>query len=184
MKSSLRLLLIVATQCLVVGCDKYDWTEEEGETTESTQVIVPSALGYGTQEAPYTVGQVLNGGLSSSRAWFIGYVVGSTYSTMQNCVFEAETSYTSNILISDNPECTSEDECVPVELKSAKLQQNLSLYYNRTHFQQCIMVRGRYNKYFRVNGIRDLQAGYWLPGFDISTIKPTPTEWEEWVDTY
>lgn len=185
MNKNLRLFLIVATLCVTTGCDKYDWTEEESEATqEETQVIVPSSLGYGTQIAPYTVGQVLNGGLKSSQAWFIGYVVGSTYSTMNNAIFEAETNYTSNILISDSPECTSTEQCVPVELKSAKLQQEFSLHYNSSHFRQCIMVRGRYNKYFRVNGIRDLQAAYYLPGFDISTIKPTPTEWEEWVDTY
>ena len=185
MSKNLRLFLIVATLCFITSCDKYDWTEEEGETTqEETQVIVPSSLGYGTQIAPYTVGQVLNGDLKSSQAWFIGYVVGSTYSTMHNCVFEAETSYNSNILISDDPNCTSEDECIPVELKGAKQQKKYSLQDNSTTFHQCIMVRGRCNKYFRVNGIRDLQAAYYLPGFDISTIKPTPTEWEEWVDTY
>ena len=184
MSKNLRLFLIVATLCFITSCDKYDWTEEEGETTEDTQVIVPSWLGYGTQIAPYTVKQVLEGGLKSQYAWFIGYVVGSTYSTMHNCVFEAETSYNSNILISDDPNCTSEDECIPVELKGAKQQKKYSLQDNSTTFHQCIMVRGRYNKYFRVNGIRDLQAAYYLPGFDISTIKPTPTDWEEWVDTY
>ena len=185
MNKSLRLFLIATTLCAFAGCEKYDWTEEEGETTqEETQVIVPSSLGYGTQIAPYTVGQVLNGGLKSSPAWFIGYVVGSTYSTMNNAIFEAETNYTSNILISDSPECTSTEQCVPVELKSAKFQQEFSLHYNNTRFRQGIMLRGRCNKYFRVNGIRDLRAAYYLPGFDISTIKPTPTEWEEWVDTY
>ncbi len=184
MSRSLCLLLVAATLYTTAGCNKYDWAEEEGKTTEKTQVIVPSSLGLGTQEAPFTVGQVLNGELASTQAWFIGYVVGSTYSTMNNAIFEAETSYTSNILISDTPECTSVSQCVPVELKNSSLQQSLSLYYNHTNFQQCIVVKGRHAQYFRVHGIRDLQTGYYLPGFDISTIKPTPTEWEEWVETY
>lgn len=172
--------LLAASLCLISACEKIDLEEENGDS--DAEHIVPHTVGMGTQEAPYTVEQVINGGLRTTVNWFIGYVVGSTYNTMDNCVFEEETSYTSNILLSDNPYCESADECIPIELKSATLQKKFSLYYNSGNFRQCVILLGRFGQYFRRNGIRDLRDGYWLPGFDYHDI--LPTDWEEIENKY
>ena len=179
--------------CLIGGCEKVDLGDEEDEDIVPTNTVTfarPTSIGEGTQEAPYTIDFVLSGtdengaALSSGYRWYIGYVVGSTYSTMDNCIFEAETSYTSNVLVSANPKCESTDECVPVELKTANLQKTVSLYYNSDKFRSCILLKARFGQYFRTNGLRDMQEVYWLAGFDISTLNPTPPEWEEWDSTY
>lgn len=178
-----RAWLFIATLCLTAGCEKFDpEPEEEKETAEH---VVPTSLGRGTQTSPYTISQVIAGdSVTTKVSWFIGYVVGSTYSTMQNAVFDAETSYTSNILVSSDSTCEEISLCVPVELSTVSLQKAFSLHYNSKRFRQCIMVNGRFGQYFRTNGIRDVQTCYWLPGFDISTIKTAPTEWQERDERY
>lgn len=176
--------------CLIWSCEKIDLDEEEDNTVTTTSTVMPTSLGKGTQESPYPIDFVLRGKdgngaeLTSAYNWYIGYVVGSTYSTMRNPMFEAESSYTSNVLLSFNPTCQTTEECVPLELPSATMQKAVSLYYNSDKFRSCIMVKARFGQYFRTNGLRDTQEAYWLTGFDISMINPTPPQWEEWDFTY
>ena len=168
--------------CLLGSCEKIDITDPEEETKEH---IVPTSLGLGTQNSPYTVEQIQSGELSQKVSWFIGYVVGSTYNTMDHCIFEEETTYTSNILLSSNSTCDSIEECIPVELNSSTLKKALSLYYNSDKFRKCLIIKGRFGQYFRTNGIRDIREGYWLPNLDLSTLKnATPAEWQEWHEWY
>ena len=43
----------------------------------------------------------------------------------------------------------------------------------------------RVEDYFRVKGLRAIEAGYWLSDLDLSTLEETtPSEWEEWNTTY
>ena len=174
---------VILACCLTAGCEKFDPDPEAHE--ETTEHLVPTSTGQGTQTSPYTVEQVIAGdGMTGQTRWFIGYAVGSTYSTIKNAIFTAETSYTTNILLASDSTCKDASVCVPVELSSSSLQKAFSLHYNSKHFRQCILVNGRFGLYFRTNGIRDVQAGYWLPGFDLSTIKTAPTEWQEREDKY
>ena len=169
--------------CLLSTCEKIDI--EPNNKNEDVECIIPTSLGLGTQISPYTIEQIQSGELPQTVSWFIGYVVGSTYNTMNNCVFEKETSYKSNILISSNPTCNSVEECVPIELKTTALQKSFSLYYNSDGFRQCVMIRGRTGQYFRTNGIRDVRDGYFLPSLDLSTLKSaTPADWQEWQQWY
>jgi len=180
-----RSLFAVLLPFLLCCCEKVDFGEENGALPSKIEEKKPLSVGQGTQESPYTVGQVLQGGLPTGLNWFVGYVVGSTYKTMANCLFEGETTYTSNILLSADSLCQSSEECIPVELKSTTLQKSLSLCYNSVHFRQCVMLQGRVGVYFRCNGIRELGAGYWLDGFDISFLPATsPIEWEEREEEY
>ena len=162
------------------ACEKID-LEKEGEGNEPafTQ-IVPQRSGEGTQEAPLMVEQVINGDTLSSRYyWVIGYVVGSTYRSINNATFEASTTYASNILLASDSTCTSVDKCIPVELKSNKMQQIASLPNNPGRHRQCIMVQGQYGRYFSRPGLRDTRAAYWLPGFDVASIVTAPIQWDE-----
>lgn len=189
-----RQILTILIAVLTVGltaCEKVTLVEEEEEekvkqsTLPGIEPIEPRSVGLGTQYAPFTVEQVLKAeNLNSILSWFVGYVVGSTYSTMDNAIFEAETSYESNILLSSDSMCTDREKCIPVELKTATLQKQFSLHYNSSQFRQCIVLQGRANQYFRVNGIRDVRQGYWLPHFSLKTINPDPANWEDRDFTY
>ena len=168
--------------CLLCGCEKIDIDELDNS---STDYVVPTSLGLGTQNSPYTIEQILTEEVPTDMSWFIGYVVGSTYSTMKNALFKAETTYTSNILLSSDSTCQSIDNCIPIELSTSSIQKKLSLPYNSEYFHHCVMVKGQMLKYFRTNGVRNVEVGYWLPSLDLSTLKnATPADWQEWHDFY
>lgn len=183
MKSCQALILFSALG-LLHSCEKVELNPNT-DGDNAVEIVVPTSLGQGTQVSPYTVAQVLKGKVSDGIAldakphWFIGYVVGSTYTSMDNAVFDDETTNKSNILISDNAFCESSDECVPVDLKSASLQKLYSLVYNPERFRQVLVLRGRYGKYFRVNGIREITNAYWLSGISLDNLDTSPEEWNE-----
>ena len=53
-------VLILTALGVTSSCEKIDWEEEENSTEEgTTALVVPISVGYGTQEAPYTVEQVI-----------------------------------------------------------------------------------------------------------------------------
>lgn len=171
---------LVSALCLLQSCEKVDVDVSPTGNDTNYSATRPTAVGKGTQESPYTPEQVIAGEMDGKLHWFIGYVVGSTYSTMKNALFDATTQYESNILIASSAECRDAAKCVPVELKTESLKENLSLSRHPESFQECIMVQGRCLQYFRTNGIREIVAGYWLPGFYI----PSPEEWENENNTY
>lgn len=171
---------LISALCLLQSCEKVDVDASPTGNDTNYSATRPTAVGEGTQESPYTPDQVINGEIDSELHWFIGYVVGSTYSTMKNALFNATTQYESNVLIASSAECRDAAKCVPVELKTEALKEKLSLGRHPEGFQECIMVQGRCLQYFRTNGIREIKAGYWLPGFYI----PSPEEWENENITY
>lgn len=179
--------MILLHALLTAACEKVDIEAEKDKTQESPvgTPVLPTASGEGTQDAPFLVEQVINGKDTETQLkWYIGYVVGSTYRTMQQARFVAESSYTSNILLSSDPQCERPERCIPVELRTVALQKAFSLHHNSNRFRQCIVLQGRSSQYFLTNGLRDIQTGYWLPDFDLSTIKTAPSEWEERSETY
>lgn len=176
------ITLYLLAVCILCGCEKIDIDEPDESVTD---IVVPTSLGLGTQKSPYTIEQILKGEVSTDVSWFIGYVVGSTYSTMNNALFEAGTTYTSNILLSSDSLCQSTDNCVPVELGSSTIQKKLGLPYNSEHFRQCVVVKGQFLRYFRTNGVRNVVEGYFLPSLSLSALKnATPAEWQEWHEWY
>ena len=180
-----HLFWVAILFCLFSSCEKMD-LDDDTDDNPGIEHITPISIGNGTQLSPYSVTDVLNGIIPDHKAyWFIGYAVGSTYSSINNALFEAETSYKTNILLSDNPNCEDASTCIPIELNTSSIQKALSLYYQSEHFRQCVMVQGHTGDYFRVKGLRSVEAGYWLPDLDLSILeRTTPTEWQEWNITY
>ena len=164
--------------CILYACEKVD-VDAEDNTTDVASVR-PTSLGEGTQSSPYTVPQIINEQISTGNTvWVIGYAVGSTYRSMSNALFAAETTYTSNILLAESPSCTNTSACIAIELTTTAIQQSLSLAYHPQGYRQCIVVCGQIGRYFGQPGIRNTKSGYWLPDFDTSVLDPSPTEWDE-----
>jgi len=175
--------LLAASLCLISACEKIDLEEENGDS--DAEHIVPHTVGMGTQEAPYTVRQLLQGDiLTAQEAWVIGYIVGSTYRSMSNAIFAGRTTYTGNILISYDSLCSSENKCIAVELASTSIQKRLSLASDSTHYRKCVAVNGTIGRYFNRVGLREAKEGYLLPGIDLQAIDPRPTDWEEIENKY
>ena len=182
---NIRNAFIVATSlCLLSACEKIDLEKEEGGN-DGVVHTVPTRTGEGTQEAPYTVGQVLYGETPiAQEAWVIGYLVGSTYRTMANAIYAAQTTYSGNILLSYDSLCNSADKCIAVELTSKTMQERLSLASDSTRFRKCVVVNGTLGRYFTRLGLREAITGYLLPNTDLQIIDPQPTEWDETEEKY
>lgn len=182
--TSRHTLSLLSALFLLHACEKVDVSPDKGADA-SVQRIVPTSLGQGTQDSPYTVSQVLSGEAGAGMtSWVCGYNVGSTYRTMNNAIFEAQTTYNGNILISDDSLCTDKSRCIAVELTSTAVQQSLSLVGNPHRFRQCVVVKGLLGRYFSQPGIRDAQSGYYIEGFDIADIDTSPSDWDESSFTY
>jgi len=167
---------------LLVACEHVDLEDEEtvSSATDLPQ-IVPVGHGRGSQELPYTVGELLDGKKpqTSANCWVMGYAVGSTQSSFSNALFEVPTAYYTNILLSDDSLCTDAEQCIAIELSTKAMQEKFSLDYYPEGFRQFVVVSGTFGQYFRHVGFRKVQQGYWIPGFDLGTILSSPTTWDE-----
>ena len=180
---TLFLLLLVVTG-FTVSCEKIDINEDDSSagtsSTDGINQIRPTSLGNGTQESPFSPDHILLGQVpSDTTCWFIGYVVGSTFRSMDNANFTSETTYTANVLISSNPTCDTISLCVPVEITSASVRKVLSLADNPDRFQQCAMIYATTERYLNRQGLRKVTSAYWLPDFSIRNIDSSPEQWKE-----
>ena len=172
----------LALLCLLLACcQKFDPTvdpEDSGEQTATTeQTATVLGTGEGTEERPYTVTDILSMSLSGDEAvWVIGYLVGTARNGMNHADFSPDATNQSNILLSADSLCTDPERCIPVELKTDKWRKNLSLPNNTAHFHKCLLVKGEPSVYLYRNGLRNVSAGRWLDGFDVSSV--APTDWD------
>lgn len=173
--TKLALLLIFAT---TTGCEDLSLLDSPTPQSPSTPTI-PTSLGQGTRQSPLTVADVQECDTLEGDYWVIGYAVGTTHQTMSAATFAASTTYTTNLLLSDDSTAQSTALCIPVQLSTSKIQQALSLAHHSEMHRQAILVHGTYGQYFRTAGLRDVSEGLWLPHLDIGTLTTEPQPWEE-----
>lgn len=173
-----RVFFFLLSFIIVCSCQQV-----ETEQAEASQAVSPTFLfgtGEGTILRPFTANDIIENKFNNSgtSVWVLGYVIGATYRTMNNSIFSDTTQYCSNILISTDSTCTNIEKCIPVELSNQKLQKSYSLPYNPSGFRKCILLHGTPKTYFNRNGLRNIDEGHWMYGFDISTIKPDIQKWD------
>lgn len=136
-----------------------------------------SVGGEGTKESPYSVTAAKAAFVDGSQkaAWVTGYIVGSvdgmTLST--NAVFGTSTSTKTNLLISDNPDATSVDECIPVQLPSGAVRTALNLVDSPGNLGKQVKLNGSIEKYFGVAGFKTVTE-YEIEGGGSSGGNDTP----------
>ena len=171
-RNSLALICL-----LLVCCQKIDLTtepENAGVADDSEKPATIVGTGEGTAECPYTVTDIVTLSLSETEeVWVIGYMVGTAPRSLNNAVFTADAGNQSNILLSSDSLSSDIDNCIPVELHTAKLKDSFSVLTNNEHFRKCLVVKGIPKTYLYKNGLRNVSAGHWLDGFDISSVAPT-----------
>ena len=168
---------VLAASFSFAACEKVDISEFVD--SEPASPILPVALGKGTQERPYVVEQIMEDTVPPENCWVIGYVVGSTYRTMDGASFMSQSAYAGNVLLSSDSTCKDKAGCIPIELSTSAMQKAVNLLHNAKYHRQCVMVQGVPGRYFNVNGVRNIQSAYWLLDFDISDINSFPVPWEE-----
>ena len=120
----------------------------------------------GTYDEPFTVeqaqkawvdGQKLN---TYVKGYIVGCVNGSKYT--EGALFYGEaldkaasaTSTPTNILISDNSQVSSVDQCIPVQLPTGEIRNALNLKDNSNIMGAEILLYGSLETFFKVAGIR------------------------------
>lgn len=92
--------------------------------------------------------------------WFHGYIVGYADGTMNKSTFNVEAGekvVASNILISSNPNASTADECVPVQLTSkTDPRAALNLLDNPANLGKEVWVYGQLDTYFSIAGIKNV----------------------------
>lgn len=116
--------------------------------------------------------------------WFHGYIVGYADGTMNKSTFNVDAGekvVASNILISSNPNASSADECVPVQLVSkTDPRAALNLLDNPANLGKEVWVYGQLDTYFSIAGIKNV-TDWSFDGTPVSleavtTVKNIPAE--------
>lgn len=159
--------LLLVTGWGLSGCEKISFPEESTEKTDTKlpdDTLKVDVTGEGSVSAPATVGDLLRreSEFMGFSCWVAGYIVGYTERTMSNAFFGAEDAVQSNILLADYPWCEDEEECVPVELKTDKWKQKLSLAHSPSNLGKRIAVHGLIETYFGVIGVRSMDEFRWM----------------------
>lgn len=128
------------------------------DTSEPTVPETPTTVGDGTKEKPYTVADVfeLNNSTGSTKAWVEGFIVGYIKGkTINDVVFSSSDSVTSNILIAASATTNDVSLCLPVQLPSGAMREQLNLKNNAANLGKSVKLYTTLEKYFSVTGLKN-----------------------------
>ncbi len=149
-------------------------TTVDGGLTATCEVIVESddePIGEkGEKNNPYTIGEVIELDNPGIEAWVAGYIVGSPKSSGQKAVLNEEGSDVATaIALADSKEETA--TFIPVQLPSGDIRNEVNIADHPENKGKKIKVYGKLDKYFGVQGVKNVSAYEW----DINT-------WIEFVE--
>lgn len=151
--SDWQLILNDLSGC--IGYGEIKWPEPVKPDPTPTPDPAPTE-GLGTAEAPFTVGQVLQGQTGNGQ-WVKGYIVGSVNGTqLSEAVFGASPAGRNNLLLAADAEETDITKCVTVQLIDNDARKKLNLHDNPGNYKKGVAVKGDLVDYFTVMGIRDV----------------------------
>jgi regulator of extracellular matrix RemA (YlzA/DUF370 family) len=177
---------------LVEGAEIEDMTGFISVFNETVQ-FVPASInvkvtlsGDGqAKTSAYTVTDILSGGIESgTKGWVKAYIVGAANGTSASAAaFGTETTYTydSNIIIADDPTCTTTDKATFVQLPSGDVRSNLNLKENKDNIGKQVWLYGSIEKYFGQMGVKSVTKYSWIEGEETVTY-PTTETLADWID--
>lgn len=124
--------------------------------------------GTGTKADPYTVKDLLDKGTPQSAVadiYVIGYIVGSVEGMTYNTAgvhFGTENASGTNIVIAGSDAEDDINYCMPVALPSGNVRNALNLAANPDNLGHQIIMKGSWEKYFGVNGIKNVSEFQWV----------------------
>ena len=149
-----------------------------GSSSSSGGETPGTTTGSGTQADPYSVAganSVYVDG-SATSAWVTGYIVGYVSGmNISGAVFAADSNASeTNFLISDDPNASSTDECIPVQLPTS-VRSALNLKANPGHLGKKVKLNGSIEKYFGVAGLKSVTQ-YEIEGGSSTPDTPTTSD--------
>lgn len=181
--------LLLVLLLLLSACEHYEIAAKEKEEQNASSLpSIPLRVGEGTAEAPYTIRQARLHQQTSPRSvegetvWVIGYLVGETYQSLGNALFEPPFMHDSNILLADDSLCQSPLACMPVALSSKAQKQKWGLVVNPASHRQCVLLQGNLQTYLGTLGLAKVKQYRILPHYTIPD--SSPQEWTEHTYPY
>ena len=110
-------------------------------------------------------------------ATVVGYIVGCIDgNALSKAVFGNEVSTNSNILLADDPYETNIDNCIPVQLPSGDVRDDLNLADNSDNYQKKVILTGNVEAYFSVAALKSTSAYEFVEMF-YNTITVSDAGW-------
>ena len=164
---------ILCLLLLVANCQNVDLPTDDDTTQEqvdNSQTLIANAITVTELIDKYDADS-LDG---TSGETVVGYIVGTCKSSISNAFFTAETialaDVSSNMLIADDKDETSSDNCVPVELEyGSDFRADANLIDNPDNLSRRICLYGYAEKYFSVVGLKNIQYYQWLDDDESTT---------------
>lgn len=145
------------------------------EKVVTLRATCANLTGEGTKENPYTVEDVMVLNNPETKAWVKGYIVGSVNGmNMSDAVFGIENASNTNLLIAASVDETDVAKCVPVQLPSGTIRNNLSLQTNPENLGKELLINGSLVAYFGVPGLKE-PSEYVLEGEEPEEPEPVVT---------
>lgn len=165
-------LLLGATACERVTFPQE--LSEEGGANGTEEVLAPDSTGDGTASAPATVTDLKTreDEFLGRSCWVAGYIVGYVERTLKNAAFTTEGAVQSNVLLAADAGVEDVNRCVPVELKTEKWKNALSLAHNPENLGRRVALHGLINTYFGVSGVRSVDGAVWLENEEAEPEEP------------
>ena len=121
---------------------------EEGEE-EPEEPITGEILTVSQALAAFANNQT---GKISIKGYIVGAIDGKSIS--ENAIFSASVTTKTNIMIAENADETDINKCIPVQLPSGNIRNELNLADNSGHYKKEVILEGSLEKYFGVAGIK------------------------------
>lgn len=120
--------------------------------------VTPPAQGDGTAENPYLASQLVSASKPSSATagvYVKGYIVGFIPDkSLSEAQFALPSTTKTNILISSSLDGNTSATVLPVALPSGNVRDELNLQDHPEYFQKEVTLRGSYEAYFGVAGLK------------------------------
>lgn len=126
----------------------------KGQSTGETP-----AEGDGSMENPYSVEEAMKQSNPGTKAYVIGYIVGTANNSMDK-IQTSEFTVETNLVIADNPEAdvNNKNIIMPVQLPAGDVRNNWNLKSNIGNYKKKVIIHGSLSAYFKQPGIKSVDA--------------------------
>ena len=138
---------------------KDGWNNSEVVTKTYTMKVTLGRLSVAEAIAAYDAN-------NKADVTIVGYIVGVVDNNVNK--FTGSTTVNTNLLIADNPNETNGENCIPVQLPSGTVRNELNLVDNSGIYKKKVALTGSLETYFKVAGLKNVSAYEFIPEYTLS----------------
>ncbi|MDE6118247.1 MAG: hypothetical protein K2F82_00085 [Muribaculaceae bacterium] len=134
-----------------------EFTLDGGQGGGDDEPVTPPA--GGTEDQPYTVGQLIALGNNGATVWTEGYIIGFVNgSSYAGATLGADSALATNVIIAASADETDFAKCVPVQLSAGDVRAAINLQDNPGNLGRKLKLQGTASAYCGAPGLRAVSA--------------------------